>query len=140
MKNWRIGAINKAWRTIGLEAACAMAKGFILMGTLPRTFKISNTAAMLDGEWYFGDYNELNHEYTIITINNHTINIDIFKDKEYSIAKEIAAKYKTLSEENEKEYREYLDSIAGYSLPFGISAEDSEGTRENLKYIDSVCR
>ncbi len=140
MKNWRIGAINKAWSTIGLEAASAMAKGFISMGALPRTFKISSIAAMLDGEWYFGEYDELNREYIVITINNNIKNIGTFKDKEYSIAKEIAVKEKILSEEHDKDYAEYLDNMAGCSFPFCISAEDSKTTKDNLRYIDSVCQ
>ena len=140
MKNWRIGAINKAWSTIGLEAAYAMAKGFILMGTLPRTFKISSIAAMLDGEWYFGDYDNWSREYIVTTINNNIKNIETFKGEEYSIAKEIAVKNKILSEEHDRDYEEYLDYIAGCSSPFEISAEDSKYTKDNLKYIDSVCR
>lgn len=140
MKNWRIGAINKAWSTIGLEAASAMAKGFISMGTLPKTFKISSTAAVLNGEWYFGEYDELNRKYIVTTINNNIKDIDTFQEKEYSIAKEISVKDKILSEEHEKDYSEYLDYMAGCSFPFYISAEDSKTTKDNLRYIDSVCR
>lgn len=140
MKNWRIGAINKTWSTIGLDAASAMAKGFISIGALPKTFKISSTAAMLDGEWYFGDYDEWNRKYIVRTINNGIKDIDAFKDKEYSLAKEIAVKDKTLSEEHDKDYAEYLDHMAGCSFPFYISAEDSKTTKDNLRYIDSVCR